>query len=131
MWPRFIYVIEKDSIDRYMTSSCLLDSFPLCKIFPFNTVDSAIHSLQHTSEYPSLILVDQQMPQKDGWSFLEEYVLLNDYSLEKCKVIMLSSTATPFDETKAEKYGCLVDYIKKPVTNSLITDRIKVHLAQN
>jgi CheY-like chemotaxis protein len=128
MLSRFIYVIETDAIDRYITSASLIDTFPLCRIFPFNTVDSAIYSLKHTNEYPSLILVDQQMPDKDGWDFLEEYVLLDTYSLDKCKVIMLSSTSNPFDAVKAKKYDCLVDFIKKPVTDSYVIDHVKAHL---
>lgn len=128
MLSRFIYVIETNAIDRYMTSACLIDTFPLCRIFPFNTVDSAIHSLQHTSEYPSLILVDQYMPDKDGWDFLEEYISLDTYMLDKCKVVMLSSTSNPFDAVRAKKYECVVDFIKKPVTDSFVADHVKVHL---
>jgi hypothetical protein len=44
---------------------------------------------------------------------------------------MLSSTAAPFDGMKAEKYVCLINYIKKPATSSLITDHIKVYSEQN
>lgn len=62
---------------------------------------------------PNFLFLDINMPEMNGWRFLEEYEKLG---LENPPIIiMLTTSMNPSDEKEAEKYEMIKDFVYKPL----------------
>lgn len=61
-----------------------------------------------------LVLLDLNMPVKNGWDFLAEFVVLE--KKPEAKVVILSSSMDPADVEKAKEYQPVITFISKPLT---------------
>ncbi|MEM9981778.1 MAG: response regulator, partial [Bacteroidota bacterium] len=68
-----------------------------------------------TDEQPTIILLDINMPEIDGWEFIELFLQLDDDKLQYKKIFMLSSSIDNKDMEKAAAYDCVIGYITKPL----------------
>lgn len=68
-----------------------------------------------------IIFLDLNMPEMNGWEFLEV--------LKKRKIchyiIILTSSTSNVDKQKAQEYPCVLDYIVKPINKHKIHDIFK------
>jgi CheY-like chemotaxis protein len=62
---------------------------------------------------PDLIILDINMPIINGWLFLEEYSKLRDSQISK--IIMVTASINPLDETKGKTHPYVLDFIGKPL----------------
>lgn len=71
---------------------------------------------------PDLILLDLNMPDVDGWTFLK---LMEEREI-KVDVVIISSTIDPAEKTRAQSYRQVKDFLTKPLTYEKIR-----HLVDN
>lgn len=77
-------------------------------------------------ELPDLILLDIIMPDMDGYETCQR--LKSDPKTEKIPVIFVTAMHEVEDETKGLALGA-VDYITKPIKQTIVRARIKTHLS--
>ncbi|WP_316785201.1 response regulator [Pedobacter frigiditerrae] len=77
-----------------------------------------------TEKLPSFILLDIQMPDMDGFDFLEQYKNLSKTFTDKCTVAMLSSTLDFGDIQRAEANPYVVKLLKKPLSLPELTQLV-------
>jgi CheY-like chemotaxis protein len=65
---------------------------------------------------PELIFLDIDMPIMDGFQFMDEFSKLPDAIKKKTKVVMLTSSLSPHDVTKAKKNSHIVKFLNKPLS---------------
>src|SRR6185503_5885296 len=68
--------------------------------------------------FPDVIFLDINMPDLDGWEFLDEFKKLPESILKKCKVFMLTSSIDDHDIEKSKSYKIVYDFISKPLSFS-------------
>jgi two-component SAPR family response regulator len=107
-------VIDDDKINNMVCESVIRKLHPNNKVVSFLRAEDALVYLQNSANpKPDIILLDINMPEMDGWEFLETYAK-NTSKNEMARVFILSSSINQADFDKAKKYPEIIDYIVKP-----------------
>lgn len=82
----------------------------------------ALESIKHlnlNNKLPDVIFLDVNMPEMDGWDFMEEYKKIEMMGTAP-KVIMLTSSINPKDEKRASSIELVTAYLTKPLSPELL-----------
>ena len=88
-----------------------------------NYLEKASQQLEEFPK-PDLIFLDINLPGMDGFDFLDEFHKLNDTLKSETKVIMLTTSLNPDDQTRALNYKEVKEFLNKPLTVELIQDTV-------
>lgn len=88
-----------------------------------NYLEKAAQQLEEFPK-PDLIFLDINLPGMDGFDFLDEFHKLNDTLKSETKVIMLTTSLNPDDQTRALNYKEVKNFLNKPLTVELIQDTV-------
>ncbi len=72
-------------------------------------------NLHNPSNFPDLILLDINMPEMNGFGFLDEFEKLPASAIGRTSVILLSSSLDFNDLEKSHKYKSVKKYVNKPL----------------
>lgn len=79
---------------------------------------------------PDLILLDINMPEMNGWDFLEKYQEL-DVNQQGGKILLMITTALNSDDlAKAEAISVLSGFMNKPLTSSMVNELLQNHFEE-
>ena len=116
-----ICIIDDDKIYTYGVSKIIRNHLPDNEIMSFENGRKALDSIKEMKsnqmELPDLILLDIDMPEMNGWEFLQEFDALRDSTNKKIQVFVISSR---IDKKNQELYRVewdqkVSDFIQKPV----------------
>ena len=118
--PINILMADDDEDDRLLTVDALAESRVLNNLFCVEDGVELLEFLRHEGKYtdpasaprPSLILLDLNMPRKDGREALQE--LKNDPKLRSIPVVILTTSKEEEDMLRGYDLGG-ASYITKPV----------------
>ncbi len=71
---------------------------------------------------PDLILLDINMPQMNGWEFLDAYNSIDVHKRAKAVILMLTSPLGSYDSEMAKKIGHISGFVQKPLTAESMQD---------
>ena len=121
-----IVLVDDDMITN-MINEKLLRITMGCKITAYINPEEALRKIKNDAhvnvqDLPDIIFLDINMPQMDGWEFLDEFEKLPALALKKTNVWMLTSSIAPEDIERSKTYQSVKDFISKPLTVDKIKD---------
>lgn len=115
--PMRVMLIDDNVIDLKINNKIILITKLFDEIIQCQSGEDALNYFSdHTNEphkLPHLILLDIQMPEMDGFEFLENYKRFAPDLKDNCLVAMLSSTLDFGDIHKAEANPYVIKLLKK------------------
>ena len=113
-----VWFIDDDEVNNMLSERMIKKHFPGTNATSFLFAKDALDLLnKKNEEMPEAIFLDINMPEMDGWDFLEVFEKLN-FTIP---IYMLTSSIDPKDEEKAHQFHTVKDFISKP----LDAERIK------
>ena len=107
-----ICIIDDDSISLFLAEKIFEYELPGIPFKSFENVDASLLNLSNNPHTKRLVLVDLNMPIKDGWFFLENY----QGDAGKDLIFILSSSDSISDKNKAKSFNQVTGYLEKPIT---------------
>ncbi len=107
-----ILMIDDEEISLFLNRKMLELYWSDCTIASSTKAKEVLNDFINEESFPDLILLDLRMPEMDGHEFLER---LPTEFYEKLKIIVLSSSLDKDDREKSLLYGCVVDFVNKPL----------------
>jgi CheY-like chemotaxis protein len=115
-----ILIIDDEEVDFIIHSKIIKLGKFADKISYQNSGLSALQYLteisKSASEWPTHIFLDINMPQMNGFEFLEAFSKLEISLSKQPKIYILSSSINPKDREKAKGFELIKDYLMKPMT---------------
>ena len=114
-------LIEDDDIFNLIHNQLILQSYPTAKITIFKYAQQALDYLISDSEnMPDVIFLDLNMPEMNGFEFIDLLIDHFDQNRITSKLYLVSSTLDHRDKDRAKSYSCVDGLIDKPLTTRLI-----------
>lgn len=111
-----VLVVDDDPIYTLLASQVVKNVLPNSKVEVASNGQSAIDRLLSTeNDLPDLILLDINMPIKNGWEFLDDFRAKKTKWTKVPKIVIVSSSVSSVDKQKAEQYAEVNEYITKPL----------------
>ena len=114
-----VFLIDDDRLSNFVNRSLLRNIGLGFDVHTFDSADNALFALkalaESSSTFPELILLDVNMPGKDGWEFLDECEKLFPEMQSICTIYMLSASLAKKDIDYAKEYAAVKGFIQKPL----------------
>lgn len=125
---KFILLIDDDHIVNFIHQKLIQQSALADKVETLLNGRVAIdylNTLAGKPEFPSLILLDLNMPVMDGWEFLDEFQQNQRLNSAQTKIVVLTTSLNPDDKVKAEKHQLVTAFRNKPLTEQALGDLMR------
>lgn len=70
--------------------------------------------------FPDFLFLDINMPEMDGWEFLDEFCNLPHGYISKTRIFILTSSLNPLDIEKSKTYNNVKGFASKPLTTEVL-----------
>lgn len=126
---RKIAVIDDDDVFQLIIRKQIeMNNFNY-EILTFPNGEEAIsyltQNIDNSDHLPHIIMLDVNMPIKDGWEFLEEYKLLKDGVRREINLYMVTSSVIQSDIDKASRDKNILAFISKPISNQRLEEMLE------
>lgn len=86
-----------------------------------DALDGLIGLMVEDLPLPEIVLLDINMPKKNGWEFLKEFKDLPETKRKDTAIYLVSSFISPTNIAKAKEYEDIVkNYIVKPISEETL-----------
>lgn len=111
------FLIDDSAFDLFIYEKLLIKSGITNSVKTFNSARDALkHLIAKADELPdTIILLDLQMPDMNGFEFIDEFDQLPGDLRSKIRIFMLSSTIDTRDIEKAKASTHILDLLPKPL----------------
>lgn len=115
MLQKRICIIDDDPIYKLITKKLIQKTKLYSETIEFNNGNEAMIYFEATSDLPDILLLDIEMPEMDGWEFLDKFCKLEKMINKESTVYIATSSIAIEDKLKAEKYECVKEFLSKPI----------------
>lgn len=115
-------IIDDDEFFAFNAKRLMLDvkftENVLCYSDGQLAIDGLVGMIIAQVDLPDVILLDLNMPNKNGWEFLEAFAELPSKQREHVKIYIISSFVSTDLIAKSKSYDLIESYLVKPLTES-------------
>jgi response regulator RpfG family c-di-GMP phosphodiesterase len=122
------FLIDDSAFDLFIYEKLLIKSGITNSVRTFNSARDALkHLISEEACLPeSIILLDLQMPDMNGFEFIDEFDHLPSSLREKIQIFMLSSTIDTRDIDKAKASQHIIDLLPKPLEIATLKTKLGI-----
>ena len=123
-----ILLIDDNEIDLLLHEKLILHQRISHTVLPFTNANKALEYLSSnitlTNIPPTIILLDIQMPEMDGFEFLQSFNTYPPRIKSQCYVIMVSSSLDYSDINRSNANPMVMKLLRKPLMIKELTETI-------
>jgi CheY-like chemotaxis protein len=121
------FLIDDSAFDLFIYEKLLIKSGITENVKTFNSAREALKYLAAQESLPEIIiLLDLQMPDMNGFEFIDEFDLLPEAVRAQIKIFMLSSTIDTRDIEKAKASPHIIDLLPKPLEVNFLKKKLDI-----
>tara|TARA_R110000796_G_scaffold71409_1_gene161943 strand:+ start:15451 stop:15861 length:411 start_codon:yes stop_codon:yes gene_type:complete len=112
--------VDDDPINQFLSKVIITRNVENPKVFAFGNVQDALEFItnEDIKSQKIILLLDINMPQLDGWDFLDKFDQLDNALKQRFDIYLLSSSTDKNDINKAKFYPSVIDFIAKPLSSN-------------
>lgn len=125
-----ILIVDDDEISNFVTSNVLEELNLAENIYVYESPKDALRIIEggNSHELPELIFLDVNMPEMDGFQFIEEYKEHVKTGSNSKIVMYITTQLNAEEEKRAEKYSPYIsEFVSKPITPDVVKDILEKH----
>jgi CheY-like chemotaxis protein len=119
MDKRDFLIVDDDPISNNICSTCIHIATPESSVRQFTDPRDALTCIQtvdRLAESSTILFLDINMPEMDGWEFLRRFTRLPQSVQSRFDIYMLTSSVNGSDKEHARINSLVKDYLEKPLT---------------
>ncbi len=128
MNTKFIVVDDdpvSNKICQYTICKVIKEAEVTCFEFPVEGLNFiATNYRNFTEELPTTLFLDINMPEINGWEFLEEFAKLDKSIHQQFSIYIVSTSINYLDRDKANSNPFVVNYLEKPISKAILNQLI-------
>lgn len=121
-----VLVIDDDDLSIFLIGMTLEDIAFIESHDSVNSGWEALHYLKEKDMAPDLILVDLNMPEMDGYEFIQRFEKDHWRNAPKTQVIVVTSSQRESDRTRSMSFPSVVGFVQKPISEEKIKEILGV-----
>lgn len=112
-----VVLIDDSDIDLFVQRRFIEISSFAKTVQTFQSARKALEQLSTPEQArPGLIFLDLNMPEMDGFSFLEHMTQLPVQLTQATRVVILTSSSSTADKERAATFSNVISFLSKPLT---------------
>jgi len=115
-----VWIIDDDEIYKYGFRKFVAMKHLCGNVVDFSNGREAMDFLsdpRNVEHLPDVIFLDIDMPQMDGWAFIEEFKYIKVRLNRKISIFMVTSSISYKDIVRAKNHSDITEYVVKPVNS--------------
>jgi CheY-like chemotaxis protein len=115
-----VMLVDDSAIDNFVNKK-IITRYQFAKnIIEFTRSAEALNYLinlsnNETEQIPSVLFLDLDLPEINGFEFLDSFDLLPQRIKTEIKIVILTSSINPADSVKCNTHGSVLTFIHKPL----------------